>query len=451
MSRALDWAFAVFVLVVACPTISADAATFELKEYSGAPGESGLKAILVEGELMYGDEKKFADIAIQTSTAVVVLSSPGGSASAGVEIGKAIRLKGFATFVMPDFPCASACALAWLGGVPRLMTAKSKIGFHAIFLGDNGKVSPDGNAVVGAYLSQLGLSSNAIRYITATDPASIQWLTLGDAEENGIEVKQFEIDEPVVSSALDQTRTGSDPGNPPRSSGEARVWIQIASRADLSSAIDIAQQVRGSFDQVRVFRSVSGWFAVAAGPYSIGIATDEVARLVNVGVIPKDSFVTAGERFTMVAWGEPASLGQTGAPDATGRTQRALEAAGDFFDAWSRPNTEALSYLGHLYSPQVVYFGRRVAKVAVMDEKASFASRWRDRTYKVRPGSSAASCDPDGACLVTGIVDFVAHNPRVNTTSTGAATFQLVFSGVGASTLIGESSQIISRHIRKGK
>jgi hypothetical protein len=152
---------------------SAQAATFDLKQYSGGPGESVVNAILVEGELMFGDEKKFADIAIQTSSAVVVLSSPGGSASAGVEIGKAIRLKGFATFVMPDFPCASACALAWLGGVPRLMSAKSQIGFHAIFLGDDGKVSSDGNAVVGAYLSQLGLSSNAIRYIERRRPSAI--------------------------------------------------------------------------------------------------------------------------------------------------------------------------------------------------------------------------------------------------------------------------------------
>jgi hypothetical protein len=331
------------------------------------------------------------------------------------------------------------------------MSAKSQIGFHAIFLGDNGKVSSDGNAVVGAYLSQLGLSSNAIRYITATDPTSIQWLTLQDAEDNGIEVKQIDMDQPVLSSAPDQMRSGSESDNPRPSIEGAPVWIQIASRADLPSAVDIAQSVRGSFDHIRVFRSESGWFAVAAGPYSVGLATNEVARLISVGVIPKDSFVTAGERFTAVAWGEPASLDQPGTADATARTERALEAARDFFDSWSRPNTEALSYLGHLYSSQVVYFGRQAAKVDVMDEKATFAARWRDRIYKIRPGSASASCDLNGACLVAGIVDFIAYNPRANTTSTGAAAFQLTFGGTGASTLIAESSQILSRHVRKGK
>jgi hypothetical protein len=49
--------------------------------------------ISIEGELRLGDEKRFADAAIRVADAVVVLSSPGGNVFAGIEIGKAIRLK----------------------------------------------------------------------------------------------------------------------------------------------------------------------------------------------------------------------------------------------------------------------------------------------------------------------------------------------------------------------
>jgi hypothetical protein len=113
--------------------------------------------ISVDGELQAGDGERFADVAISVTNAVIVLNSPGGDLVAGIEIGKAIRLKGFRTAVPQGFSCASACALAWLGGSPRFMGQGSTIGFHAAYANKNGAVSSVGNAMVGAYLNQLGL------------------------------------------------------------------------------------------------------------------------------------------------------------------------------------------------------------------------------------------------------------------------------------------------------
>ena len=122
-----------------------------------------------------GDEKRFADAAIRATDATVALSSPGGNMLAGIEIGQAIRLKGFSTLVPEGFQCASACALAWLGGTTRFMGQGATVGFHAIFTTENGQnaVSSAGNAMVGAYLSQLGLSMQAISYITEKQPNDI--------------------------------------------------------------------------------------------------------------------------------------------------------------------------------------------------------------------------------------------------------------------------------------
>src|SRR5262245_22893829 len=69
--------------------------------------------IEVTGDLSSGDEKRFADVAIGSIDAVIVFHSRGGDLVAGIEIGKAIRLKGFSSVVPEDHLCASACALAW--------------------------------------------------------------------------------------------------------------------------------------------------------------------------------------------------------------------------------------------------------------------------------------------------------------------------------------------------
>jgi hypothetical protein len=45
-----------------------------------------------------------------------------------------------------------------------------------------------GNAVLGAYLYQLGLSEDAIVYITRAGPASMQWLSTEEASQHGIDV-----------------------------------------------------------------------------------------------------------------------------------------------------------------------------------------------------------------------------------------------------------------------
>ena len=152
---------------------------------------NGISLVSVEGELIAGDEKKFAQVALQNDAAIVIFHSPGGSTWTGIEIGRAIRLKGFLTYVPAGAICSSACGYAWLAGVQRFMEPTSRIGFHASYVRENGvnKESGVGNAIVGAYLNSLGLSQNAIAYISTAPPDSMTWMSLEDAEEVGIEVK----------------------------------------------------------------------------------------------------------------------------------------------------------------------------------------------------------------------------------------------------------------------
>jgi hypothetical protein len=110
-----------------------------------------------------------------------------GSLVAGLRIGEAIRRKGFSTIVPDGRRCASACALAWLGGVERFIGTDANISFHAAYdpASDESGV---GTAVVGVYLSKIGLPYEAVIYITHAAPNEMTWLNMSDATQRGIRV-----------------------------------------------------------------------------------------------------------------------------------------------------------------------------------------------------------------------------------------------------------------------
>jgi ATP-dependent protease ClpP protease subunit len=186
------WRAALLALVLsAAAWVSvADSATI-----MAMPGDKpGMGIIFLEGEITPGDREDFLTKVASFSSGMVVLDSPGGSAYAGVEIGKAIRMRGLSTWVPSGSTCASACAFAWLGGTKRVVGKTAQVGFHAVYQMKNGAAveTGSGNASVGAYLAQLGLSDTAIRYLTDAAPTSMNWLTAADAQALGIDVAVYD-------------------------------------------------------------------------------------------------------------------------------------------------------------------------------------------------------------------------------------------------------------------
>jgi hypothetical protein len=55
--------------------------------------------------------------------------------------------------------------------------------------------------LLGSYLTQIGLSENAVVYITQAAPTEMTWLSLRDAEKIGIEVSPFEQQTPATKPA----------------------------------------------------------------------------------------------------------------------------------------------------------------------------------------------------------------------------------------------------------
>jgi hypothetical protein len=142
--------------------------------------------VSIVGSLVRDDADQFQAKTSALSRAIVTLRSDGGSVVAGVTIGEAIRLKGFSSVVVGQ--CASACALAWLGGTQRFMADGAQIGFHAAYDPESGHETGPGNAIIGAYLNRIGLPYEAVVYITAAPPNSMTWLTISEAKRHGIDV-----------------------------------------------------------------------------------------------------------------------------------------------------------------------------------------------------------------------------------------------------------------------
>ncbi|MBD9507951.1 hypothetical protein IB277_14695 [Ensifer sp. ENS07] len=75
--------------------LAGPAAAVEIIREAGADGID----FTVTGVLNEGDDAVFRKVAAASEKAIVVLNSEGGSVTAGIEIGRAIKLRGFATAV----------------------------------------------------------------------------------------------------------------------------------------------------------------------------------------------------------------------------------------------------------------------------------------------------------------------------------------------------------------
>lgn len=179
---------AIVALLSAMPIVAtsmAHAASIDVKTTSGP-----MALVMVEGDLELADIENFRNKVAPLSKATVAFRSDGGSLLAGIRIGMLIRVRNFTTVVPDNAQCASACAVAWLGGVHRFLGTAAKVGFHAAYVNKAGATaeSGPGNAVLGAYLDQIGLPEDAIVYITQAAPSSMRWMTMEEASQHGIDV-----------------------------------------------------------------------------------------------------------------------------------------------------------------------------------------------------------------------------------------------------------------------
>lgn len=139
------------------------------------PGQS---VILVSGPIEEGDDSRFFEVAEASPRALVLLESPGGLVKTGISIAAEIVIREFSTLVLDGAGCHSICAIIWTAGKRRYMSPDASISVHAAYEIKNDsdgdiEISESGmaNAQIGAFLNEIGLSADAIRYFTFAGPS----------------------------------------------------------------------------------------------------------------------------------------------------------------------------------------------------------------------------------------------------------------------------------------
>jgi len=189
------WWLLITIVLVLSPVAEAAEITVVAEGSEGYPA-----LILVRGRFMKEDiadaPRTFKAIAeAQEHGAIVFLESPGGSVGAAIEIGHTIRDHGFSTIVADNAPCTSACGLIWLAGREKYLGLRAQVGFHGAKDHETGQVSSHGNAMIGAYLYEMGVTNmTVITYLTKASPQSMVWVTPKNARSLKIEVKPLRGD-----------------------------------------------------------------------------------------------------------------------------------------------------------------------------------------------------------------------------------------------------------------
>jgi hypothetical protein len=224
-----SWVAAVMVLAAISSARAAD-----ISVDNARAGKPPLVSII--GEIDPDDGGKFSSLVAGLPTAIVGLESPGGNMLASLRIGEIIRKKRFATVVPDQMTCASGCALIWLAGVRRYVANTAKIGFHSAYDPVAREQSGLGNEMISAYLAKLGLSYEAILYMTSASPTDMRWLHSDDARRLGIAADEL--------GSIDANAPPPAHGTASQAKSEAEKFVtqffnlwSVFSGSDLSAAL----------------------------------------------------------------------------------------------------------------------------------------------------------------------------------------------------------------------
>lgn len=167
--------------------------------YSTHASESGGKFVIVSGAFEFTDDlSDFRSIVTRENPIFVGFDSPGGNVVKAMEFGRLLRALGVVTIQVRNSECASACSLAFLGGVSRAAQPGS-IGVHKSSFSDTSGI-PTHDAVsavqqltadVIGYLMEMGVDpallqlslsydSDDIRYLSKSEMAKFRVTTIGD-------------------------------------------------------------------------------------------------------------------------------------------------------------------------------------------------------------------------------------------------------------------------------
>ncbi len=224
---------------VAAAMVTPSAGSFAATITVHQPDAGGRVFVDVVGELKIGDEKVFEQKTAHRRNLIVTLISPGGNPLPAMEMGRLVRKQAMTTFVPAERVCASACALIWLAGKPRTAESKAAVGFHAAYNRNTGQDSGVGNALIGAYLHELGLTAKAIVGMTSKGATEMAWLSDDTAKAWELAVEPLQPTRTIPVPAQAEASARMPP--PAASSQPSGPAIRAVVRTALGSGLPLNQ------------------------------------------------------------------------------------------------------------------------------------------------------------------------------------------------------------------
>ena len=217
--------------------------------------------ILAEGALESDTANRFAQFLANPAShehplppvPIVVFDSPGGSIAGGMALGRMIRQRRMDTAVEAEYLhvettvegraypvlvaepfCASACALAFAGGVNRSIGPGARLGVHQ-FSAKQGSIGDSTSqvtvVVLATYLEEMGTDRRLLDLASLTPATSIYWVSQEAARR-----VQIDNTKPLLAGwSLGSTPTGDGVLETTQSLSPARrVNLRIAVSGDLA-------------------------------------------------------------------------------------------------------------------------------------------------------------------------------------------------------------------------
>ncbi|RWE48779.1 SH3 domain-containing protein [Mesorhizobium sp.] len=178
-------------------------------QFQAGETDGGLRYILVSGDFAYQDDLSVFEALARSSTAkAVTFRSPGGNIQKAMELGRLIRRLGLGTAQFRVSECASACSLAFLGGVIRFAEAGS-IGVHkSSFQGDVPFSTQEAvsavqqiTADVITYMIEMGVDPALLQLSLQYDSNDIRYLSMSEMAKYKVVTVPPDSGQPTVASA----------------------------------------------------------------------------------------------------------------------------------------------------------------------------------------------------------------------------------------------------------
>jgi hypothetical protein len=122
----------------------------------------------------------------------------------------------------------------------------------------------------------------------------------------------------------------------------------------------------------------------------------------------------------------------------------AIAVVRDLIESDSGDASSSLHRVASEYADTVSYYGKQKTLGEILADKRDYFMRWPERAYHIRENTLMVTC-ANGACMVSGIYDWVVRSILRNKQAQGAAQFSYTISLGPNPKVISEAGHVLKR------